>query len=54
MFEDIKFKFWLEGMRVTDREGGCFVIGNDGSGGKEMVRSQCQYNGHNSIMKQVQ
>jgi len=24
---------------VTDRRGGCVVIGNDGSGGKEMVRS---------------
>jgi len=24
---------------VTDRGGGCLVIGNDGGGGKEMVRS---------------
>ena len=24
---------------MTDRGGGCVVIGNDGGGGKEMVRS---------------
>ena len=24
---------------MTDRGGGCLVIGNDGGGGKEMVRS---------------
>jgi len=24
---------------VTDRGGGCLVIGNDGGGGKEMVQS---------------
>jgi len=38
-FEELTFKFLVEGPGVTDRGGGCVVIGNDGGGGKEMVRS---------------
>src|SRR6218665_2890339 len=38
-FEELTFKFLVEGPGVMDRGGGCVVIGNDGGGGKGMVRS---------------
>src|SRR6218665_1609435 len=37
VFEEMTFEWKAWG--ATDRGGGCLVIGNDGGGGKEMVRS---------------
>src|SRR6218665_1157084 len=37
VFEEMTFEWKARG--VTDRGGGYLVIGNDGGGGKEMVRS---------------